>query len=94
VFSLLKVAGALEERLGPLLFQLPPNFKVDVPRLREFLARVPSGCRAAFEFRHRSWFIAEVFEALRERQAALCIAEAENDLESNFEISLHCNSSN
>src|SRR5260370_10006399 len=54
--SFLEVAGALKERLGSLLFQLPPNFKKDVQRLREFLALLPSKRRAAFEFRHQSWF--------------------------------------
>ena len=48
----LKVAGVLGDRLGPLLFQLPPNLKKDVPRLRDFLSLLPRGRRAAFEFRH------------------------------------------
>src|SRR5947208_14235037 len=81
---LLEVAGALKERLGPLLFQLPPNLKKDVPRLRAFLALLPSPPRAAFEFRHPSWFDDEVFGLLRDHQAALCIAEAEDDLEVPF----------
>ena len=72
------------ERLGPLLFQLPPSFKKDVPRLREFLALLPTHRCAAFEFRHQSWFDEEVFGLLRDHQAALCIAEAENDLEVPF----------
>lgn len=84
VSYLLKVAAALKERLGPLLFQLPPNLKKDAPRLREFLALLPAQTRAAFEFRHASWFDEEVFGLLREHQAALCIAEAENDLEVPF----------
>jgi len=84
VAYLLKVAEVLMERLGPLLFQLPPYFKKDAPRLREFLALLPSGRRAAFEFRHQSWFDSEIFDLLREHQAALCIAEAENDLEIPF----------
>jgi uncharacterized protein YecE (DUF72 family) len=84
VSYLLEVAGALKERLGPLLFQLPPNFKKDLPRLREFLGLLPSHRRAAFEFRHQSWFDDEVFALLREHQAALCIAEAEDDLEVPF----------
>ena len=70
-------AGALGQRLGPLLFGLPPNFKKDLPRLRGFLELVPKHVRVAFEFRHDSWFDDEVFGALRQRQAALCIAEAE-----------------
>jgi uncharacterized protein YecE (DUF72 family) len=85
VAYLLEVAGALKERLGPLLFQLPPYFRKDAPRLREFLARLPPNRRAAFEFRHQSWFDPEVIGLLRDHQAALCIAEAENDLEIPFE---------
>src|SRR5256885_12103626 len=82
VAYLLNVAGTLQERLGPLLFQLPPYLKKDAPRLREFLALFrPSHPNAAFEFRHQSWFDEEVFGLLREHRAALCIAEAENDLE-------------
>jgi len=81
VSHLLDVARALKERLGPLLFQLPPFLKKDVPRLSEFLALLPRDCRAAFEFRHQSWFDSEVFDLLRDHQAVLCVAEAENDLE-------------
>jgi uncharacterized protein YecE (DUF72 family) len=81
---LLDVAGTLNERLGPLLFQLPPSLKKDAPRLREFLALLPPQCRAAFEFRHPSWFDEEVFALLRDQQAALCIAEAEGNLEVPF----------
>ncbi len=80
----LAVAGVLKKRLGPLLFQLPPNFKKDVPRLRDFLALLPTTSRPAFEFRHPSWFDDEVYALLRKRRAALCIAEAENDLEIPF----------
>jgi uncharacterized protein YecE (DUF72 family) len=78
VSHFLEVTGVLKEHLGPLLFQLPGNFKKDLPRLREFLALLPPGRRAAFEFRHESWFDQEVFDALRERQVALCVAEAED----------------
>jgi uncharacterized protein YecE (DUF72 family) len=84
VTQLFDVAGVLNERLGPVLFQLPPNFKKDVPRLREFLALLPSQRRAAFEFRHQSWFDEETFGLLRDHQVALCIAEAEDDLEIPF----------
>ncbi|HWB12331.1 MAG TPA: DUF72 domain-containing protein [Pirellulales bacterium] len=79
-----EVAGALGQRLGPLLFQLPPTAKKDVPRLRAFLELLPPSARAAFEFRHASWFDDEVFDLLRDRSAALCIAEADNDLEVPF----------
>jgi len=64
-------------RLGAVLFQLPPNFKLDLPRLEDFLARLPAGVPAAFEFRHESWFDDQVYEALRRRGAALCLAESE-----------------
>jgi uncharacterized protein YecE (DUF72 family) len=84
VSSFVEVAGTLKERLGPLLFQLPPNFKKDVSRLRAFLALLPSGCRAAMEFRHASWFDDEVFGMLRDHQAALCVADAEDDPEVPF----------
>src|SRR5438270_2110179 len=84
VSYLLNVAGVLKERLGPLLFQLPPNMKKDVARLREFLVLLPSHRRAAFEFRHQSWFDEEVFGLLRNHHAALRIAEAEDDLEVPF----------
>jgi uncharacterized protein YecE (DUF72 family) len=84
VAYLLKVADALENRLGPLLFQLPPNLKKDLPRLRDFLALLPRDRRAAFEFRHQSWFDDEVLALLREHRAALCIAEAEDELEIPF----------
>jgi len=84
VSYLLKVAGTLQDRLGPLLFQLPPFLQKDLPRLRQFLPLLPSSCRSAFEFRHQSWFDDDVFASLREHQAALCIAEAEDGVEVPF----------
>jgi len=84
VSYLLKVAVTLKERLGPLLFQLPPFLHKDLPRLREFLALLPSEPHAALEFRHESWLDPEVFALLREHHAALCIAEAEEGLEIPF----------
>ena len=83
VSFLLNVAAALEQRLGPFLFQLPPNLKKDVPRLRDFLKLLPAG-RAAFEFRHQTWFDDEVFELLREHGAVLCLAEAEDGVDVPF----------
>jgi uncharacterized protein YecE (DUF72 family) len=74
----LRVAATLGDRLGPILFQLPPNLKKDLPRLSEFLDLLPAATRAALEFRHASWFEDDVFEALRHRGAALCIAEDED----------------
>ncbi|MFY9560633.1 MAG: DUF72 domain-containing protein [Terriglobales bacterium] len=64
-------------RLGPLLFQLPPNFKADQAVLAEFLKALPRGVRAAFEFRHDSWFTDATWDTLRERNSALCVAETE-----------------
>ncbi|MBP7148057.1 MAG: DUF72 domain-containing protein [Acidobacteria bacterium] len=75
----LDTAACLGARCGPVLFQLPPFFKKDLERLREFLQLLPDGVRAAFEFRNASWFDDEVTAALRERGAALCIAEDDDD---------------
>lgn len=87
VSHLLEVARALTEHRGPLLFQLPPTSRKDVTRLRSFLALLPPKFRAAFEFRHPSWFDDEVFGLLRDHRAALCVADAEGDLEVPFEAS-------
>lgn len=64
-------------KLGPILFQLPPNFKLNLPLLEEFVACLPRDLRFAFEFRHESWFIEEVFHTLRKSHIALCHAESE-----------------
>jgi uncharacterized protein YecE (DUF72 family) len=77
VRQFLEAASLLGPKLGALLFQLPPNLKKDVGLLREFLDSFPPRVRAAFEFRHDSWFDDSVFDALRERQMALCIADSE-----------------
>jgi len=77
---LFEVASVLEDRLGPVLFQLPPNFKKDANRLSEFLDLLPRGSRAAFEFRHESWFDEEIFDLFKKHKVAFCIAEAENEL--------------
>ena len=60
----LQVASVLKGRLGPLLFQLPPNFKKDLPRLEGFLDVIPAGTQVALEFRHESWFEDDVFARL------------------------------
>jgi uncharacterized protein YecE (DUF72 family) len=75
---LFEVARELGEKLGPVLFQLPPFLRKDLPRLVDFLAHVPAGAQAAVEFRHASWFSPDVYQALRARGAALCIAESED----------------
>ncbi len=64
-------------RLGPVLFQLPPNLKCDLPLLADYLALLPTGMRHAFEFRHASWLAEPVYELLRRHNVALCLAESE-----------------
>ena len=66
------------KQLGPVLFQLPPNFKADVPLLRDFLAQLPRGMKYAVEFRHESWFSDATYRALTRRNVALCVAETES----------------
>ncbi len=75
----LKTARTMGGQLGPLLFQLPPNMKLDLPRLQNFLSWLPTGIRAAFEFRHNSWFDDGVYDALRAVNASLCIADTEDE---------------
>jgi uncharacterized protein YecE (DUF72 family) len=70
-----ETARTLGPKLGPLLFQLPPNFRRDLARLTDLLALLPPDLTYAFEFRHESWFDEEVYERLRARSAALCIAD-------------------
>lgn len=72
---LLRTAAVLGPKLGPFLVQLPPNFKKDVARLRDFLALLEAPARAAFEFRHSSWFDDEVYALLREHRHAWCVAD-------------------
>ncbi len=72
-----ETARVLGPKLGVVLFQLPPFLRKDAGLLREFVATLPDGARAAFEFRHASWFDAEVLEVLRARRLALCIADSE-----------------
>lgn len=72
-------ASVLAERLGPTLFQLPPNAKKDAPRLRSFLEVLPKTRRVAFEFRNISWFDDEVYALLRGAGAALCVAHGEDE---------------
>jgi len=72
-----RTAATLGSKLGALLFQLPPTFKRDDAVLGAFLETIPEGTRAAFEFRHVSWHDEAVFDALRRRNLALCIADSE-----------------
>jgi uncharacterized protein YecE (DUF72 family) len=69
-------ARVLGDHLGGVLFQLPPNLRKDVDRLRSFAACLPDDARAVFEFRHASWFDEEVYQVLRAARCALCVADA------------------
>jgi uncharacterized protein YecE (DUF72 family) len=86
VAYLLKTADVLGKKAGPLLFQLPPFFRKDLALLRDFLGLLPKDCRAALEFRHQSWFDEEVFAVLREHNASLCLADADNELNIPFAV--------
>ena len=71
--------AALGAKRGPVLFQLPPNLKKDLPRLVAFLALLPEDHNAAFEFRDGTWFDDEVYDALKGARAALCLSEREDN---------------
>lgn len=74
----LETAAVLEDKLGVVLFQLPPNMKKDLPRLESFLNQLPPQPRAAFEFRHPTWFDDDVLDLLRSRNHALCISDTDD----------------
>jgi uncharacterized protein YecE (DUF72 family) len=74
----LDTASVIGESLGVILFQLPPNMKKDLPRLESFLEQLPGTVRAAFEFRHPSWFDDDVLTALRKTNRALCISDTDD----------------
>lgn len=76
---LLQTAETLGRRLSVVLFQLPPNFKKDLPRLKTFLGLLPATIRTAFEFRHPSWFDEEVQGCLTEHGCALCLSETDEE---------------
>lgn len=75
---LLETVGALDERLGVVLFQLPPNMKKDTERLASFLKQLPAGTPAAFEFRHPTWFDEDVLKLLRNENRALCVSDTDD----------------
>ncbi|HZQ71395.1 MAG TPA: DUF72 domain-containing protein [Burkholderiales bacterium] len=79
VAYLYKALAALGPKRGPVLFQLPPFLKKDLPRLADFLAILPPDHRAAFEFRSETWFSDDVYELLRGAGAALCLSEREDN---------------
>jgi uncharacterized protein YecE (DUF72 family) len=70
-------AQALGERLGPVLFQLPPTLRADLEKLKRFTGGLPDGMRAAFEFRHPSWTDPAVVDVLRDAGCALCVADTD-----------------
>jgi len=74
----LETASVLGEQLGVVLFQLPPNMKKDLPRLEMFLAQLPPTPRAAFEFRHPTWFDDDVLELLRSQNRALVVSDTDD----------------
>ena len=75
----LEIASILNDgdHLGPILIQLPPNFKFDRPLLEDFLALRPPAFRFAFEVRHASWYTEETYAVLRQYETALCLSETE-----------------
>lgn len=75
VTYLLKVTAALGAKLGPILFQLPPNLKKEYERLAAFVATLPANGKYTIEFRHESWFTDDVYELLRSRDIPMCIVE-------------------
>jgi uncharacterized protein YecE (DUF72 family) len=77
VATFCRVAGTLGDKLGTLLFQLPPNLKKNLPLLDAFVANLPQNVRAAFEFRHESWLDEEIFSRLSRRNLALCVADSQ-----------------
>jgi uncharacterized protein YecE (DUF72 family) len=79
VAFLYKNLATLGPKRGPVLFQLPPFMKKDLPRLTAFLELLPSGHGAAFEFRNESWFADDVYDALKNAGASLCLSEREDN---------------
>jgi uncharacterized protein YecE (DUF72 family) len=77
VAEFLRRAQVLDDKLGVILFQLPPHLKKDLPRLADFLALLPPKTRAAFEFRNESWHGDDVHETLRARGAILCVTDTD-----------------
>ncbi len=76
---LFRTLSLLDRKLGPVLFQFPPNFRANRPVLEEFLALIPGSGFCAFEFRHPSWLDDEFLDLLRERECSLCIADSDDN---------------
>lgn len=75
---MLETVSALEDRLGAVLFQLPPNMKKNLERLESFLRELPKDTPAAFEFRHPTWFDDDVIELLRSENRVLCVSDTDD----------------
>ena len=73
-----ETAALLQEQLGVVLFQLPPNMKKELERLQHFITQLPATPRAAFEFRHPSWFDDDVLDVMRNRNIALCVSDTDD----------------
>ena len=81
---LVQTASVMADRAGVILYQLPPNFKRDDERLARFVHQLPNPGTSAFEFRHSSWFDETVFDILRARNSALCLAETDEGEDAPF----------
>jgi uncharacterized protein YecE (DUF72 family) len=73
--TFLNHAAALEHKLGPILFQLPPGWKVDVDRFAAFVRLLPNDQRCTFEFRNPTWYDPQIYDILRKKGCAFCIYE-------------------
>lgn len=80
VHSFLRRIKILDDKLGPILFQLPPSWKINIERLSSFLEILPKDYRYTFEFRDPSWFDSKVYEILSKYEAAFCIYELDGRL--------------
>jgi len=76
---LFRTLSVLDQKLGPVLFQFPPSFRANRPRLEDFLALIPEAIASAFEFRHPSWLDDEILDLLRARGLSLCLADTDEN---------------
>jgi uncharacterized protein YecE (DUF72 family) len=74
-----KTTSSLDEQLGVVLFQLPPYYKKDIETLQQFINSLPDNFKAAFEFRNKSWFNEKVYDCLRNKNAALCLSDTDEE---------------
>src|ERR1044072_1355891 len=73
--SMLKTVSALEDRLGAVLFRFPEDMEKDLERLKTFLKDLPAETRAAFDFRHPTWFDEDVLALLRSENRVFCVCD-------------------